>query len=77
MIRLSFVDAGVEFEDVRYSREEWPKHKAGRLHDSFISFFLLLLSCNSLFFYLEKAIKRKTNSFGNFRPHVYHYKFLR
>ena len=31
MIRLVFAEAGVEYEDVRYSREEWPKHKPGTL----------------------------------------------
>ena len=29
MSRLLFVEAGVAYEDVRYSMEEWPKHKPG------------------------------------------------
>ena len=31
MSRLALIDAGVEFEDVRYTREEWPKHKPSKI----------------------------------------------
>ncbi|XP_076810209.1 glutathione S-transferase 1-like [Clavelina lepadiformis] len=27
MCRLLFAEAGVEYEDIRYTREEWPEHK--------------------------------------------------
>ena len=31
MLRLAFAEAGVEYEDVRYNHEEWPKHKPGEI----------------------------------------------
>lgn len=30
-VRFVLSYAGVKFEDVRYSFEEWPKHKAGKI----------------------------------------------
>ncbi len=30
LLRLTFVAAGQAFEDVRYTHEEWPAHKAGK-----------------------------------------------
>ena len=31
MSRLLLADAGVAYEDVRYTSEEWPQHKPGDL----------------------------------------------
>jgi len=36
MARLLFAEAGVDYEDCRFIRDDWPKHKLGMLY-SFIA----------------------------------------
>jgi len=36
MARLLFAEAGVDYEDCRFTRDDWPKHKLGMLY-SFIA----------------------------------------
>jgi hypothetical protein len=82
IVRLMLVAAGVDFEDHRVEREEWPKLKPSRiaLFFCFLGFFLIsfLISSGFLrihfslnaFFGTKKVIRRCLINFGYFFSHA-------
>lgn len=50
LARLVFAAAGVNFEDIRYSREDWPNHKQSAKYNFLCSF---VNSKSIFFFYID------------------------
>lgn len=44
LARLIFAVSGVDYEDIRFSKEDWPKHKAGNSFGFLFIFKTLILS---------------------------------
>ena len=57
MCRLVFAEAGVSFEDVRYTGEEWSKHKPGTMRH--VKIFLVVTILPKILTSKMKRIKRK------------------